>query len=352
MAAPTEILTAEQSRVVRDNDPILSNRKPGIDLPALLNTYADLVKTEIDALQALAGDELTLANLTTTDKTSLVDAINEVDANADTAQAAVDAVEAQVGITVLANLTTTDKTGLQPAINEVDANADAAQAAVDAVEAQVGVTVLANLTTDDQTGLQPAINEVDANADAAQAAVDALEAQVELASENGTGVSISQVPGSSRVFVTFTNTPITLTDEAGVVAHGGLKILDLIPGLVVFLGAVADLAVTKSSAGVNDDWDGDWALGTVVASNNNTLSGTEADLIPSTATPQAVGGATTATGVSTATEAATVFDGTSSAVDVYLNFLVDDADHDVGATPCDLIVNGTVTLVYAMAWTL
>lgn len=146
-----------------------------------------------------------------------------------------------------------------------------------------------------------------------------------------------------KTVLTLTNTPISLTDEAGVVAFGGLKVYDFPDGLINFKGAVADLAVTKSSAGVNDDWDGDFGLGTVTASNNNSLSSTEQNLIPTTATPQAASGATTAKGKSTDTEANKVLDGTTTPIDVYLNALVDDADHDVTSTPCNLIFNGTIT---------
>lgn len=117
-----------------------------------------------------------LADLNTTDQASVVAAINEVEsdaaaaqvdadaaqvdatqalANAATAQAAVDAVEAQVGVTILASLTTTDKTGLQPAINEVDASAAAAQ--VDATQALA-----------DAAAALTAANEADDTADAAQ----------------------------------------------------------------------------------------------------------------------------------------------------------------------------------------
>lgn len=106
---------------------------------------------------------------------------------------------------------------------------------------------------------------------------------------------------------------------------------------------MADLTVEKSSAGVNDDFDGDFAVGTVTASNNNTLASTEANVIPSTATPQATSGATTAKGVSTGV---VTLDGTGTAVDLFLNFLVDDSDHDVGGTACDLIVNGTITVTW------
>ena len=73
------------------------------------------------------------------------------------------------------------------------------------------------------------------------------------------------------------------------------------------------------------------------------MSSTEDNLLPSTATPQAVTSATTAKGQSTSAENIVV-DGTSTAMDVYLNILVDDADQDVTTTPCNIICNGTITL--------
>lgn len=164
----------------------------------------------------------------------------------------------------------------------------------------------------------------------------------------GTGVVATNygTQAVQRTVIKLTNAAVALADEAGVVAYGGLKIFDFPAGLIVFLGAVADLALTKSSAGVNDTWDGDVGLGTVTASNNATLSSTEQNLIPSTSTPQAVSGATTADCKSTATESGAILDGTSTPVDVYLNLLVDDADHDVTGTACNLIVNGTITLTW------
>jgi hypothetical protein len=146
-----------------------------------------------------------------------------------------------------------------------------------------------------------------------------------------------------KTVLTFVNVAVPLVDEAGVVAYGGLKVYDFPAGLVSIVGAVADFALTKSSAGVNDDWDGDVGVGTVTASNNGTLATTEQNIVPTTATPQAVSGATTADGISTA---AVVLDGTATAVDAFVNLLVDDADHDVTATPANLILNGTLTLVW------
>lgn len=164
----------------------------------------------------------------------------------------------------------------------------------------------------------------------------------------GTGVVVTstEVGHVQKVTLTLTDVEVPLTDEAGVVAYGGLKVFDWPAGLILFMGAVMDLALTKDAAGVNDDWDGDISLGTVTASNNATLSSTEQDLIPTTATPQAVAGVTTGDGKSTSTEAAKVLDGTATAKDMFLNILVDDADHNVGGTATNIIVNGTITFSF------
>lgn len=164
----------------------------------------------------------------------------------------------------------------------------------------------------------------------------------------GTGV-VATENGVGRIHtttLTLTNTPVVLVDEAGVVAYGGLKVYDLPEGAIQFLGAVTDLDLTLSAAGVNADWDGDVGLGTVTASNNNSLASTEQNILPTTATPQAVASATTANGQSTITEAGIVINGTTTAGDVYLNLLVDDADHDVTSTPTNILCNGTIKLVW------
>lgn len=160
----------------------------------------------------------------------------------------------------------------------------------------------------------------------------------------GSGVSVKERGydgGLRETVITFLNTRIPLTDEAGVVAYGGLKVYDMPTGVIKFLGAETSIALTKSSAGVNADWDGDFGVGSVTASNNATLSSTEQDIIATTATPQAVAGVTTANGFSVTDVG---LDGRTTAVDVFINFLIDDADHDVTTTACDLILNGTLKL--------
>lgn len=148
-----------------------------------------------------------------------------------------------------------------------------------------------------------------------------------------------------RTKITFTSLPISMTDEAGVVAYGGSKIYDMPIGNIKIIGATADLTVTKSGAGINADFDGDFGVGTVTASNNATLSSTEQNIIPTTATPQAVSSATTAKGINAADIAP--LDGTSTAIDIYLNFLIDDADQDItGNGASSLLVSGTIIITW------
>ena len=163
----------------------------------------------------------------------------------------------------------------------------------------------------------------------------------------GTGnTAIEYASGVHQTVVTLTDTAIVMADEAGVVGWGRMKIYEFPEGAVMVLSAVADIVLTKSSAGINDDWDGDFAVGTATVANDATLSSTEANIIPSTATAQAVAGVTAADGQSTVTEVPLIIDGTTTAGDVWLNFVVDDADHDITGTACNIICNGTMTLTW------
>lgn len=104
-----------------------------------------------------------LADLTTTEKATLVGAVNEVDGHADAANTA---------IGTLASLTTTEQGSVVGAINEVDSNADAANTAIG---------TLASLTTTAKTSVVAAVNELDADMvniaeSASDAAADAASA--------------------------------------------------------------------------------------------------------------------------------------------------------------------------------
>lgn len=163
-----------------------------------------------------------------------------------------------------------------------------------------------------------------------------------------TGLAVTEygVGPVKRTVLTFTDVAFALVDNAGVVAGKGLKVYDMPEGFIKIAGAVANLALTKSSAGVIATWDGDFGVGTVVSNNDATLSATEQNIIPTTATPQAVAGVSSAKGFNAADIAP--LDGHTTAVDIYLNLLVDDTDHDVTGTPANLIVNGTLELNWSL----
>lgn len=240
--------------------------------------------------------------------------------------------------------------------------------------------------------LRTAFEEVDAVVGAAADAAGAAAGTGVEAAESGAGAVI-------KTTLTFDDAPVALTDNAGTIAYGSQKIYDFPAGAIIILGVVVDLAITKSSTGVIATWDGDFSLGTAAANSGATLVGTEANVVPSTATPQAVAGATTAdwdgvdtiaslTDATSATPADTIVnhadgttyandaaaietnmsslaakineilaaisgpkmlavDGTATPVDLYFNVLVDDADHDVTSTPCNLILNGTISVLWA-----
>jgi hypothetical protein len=163
------------------------------------------------------------------------------------------------------------------------------------------------------------------------------------------GAGVGQAQAEAKLIetvLTFDGDAVALVDEAGVVAHGNKKIFDFPEGLIQFVGAVVDLAVVKDAAGVDDDFAGDFGLGTAAADAGATLATTEQDLVPTTAIGPATAGATTAKGASTTTESGALLDGTTTAKDVYLNVLVDDADHDVDTTPTNLLITGTVKLLW------
>lgn len=121
----------------------------GSDKPTYLadyNTDMSNIDTGIYGAKSIADTNTTnigtLSNLTTTAKTSLVSAINEVDSNADTNTSS---------IGTLSNLTTTAKSNLVASINEVDAEADANT---------TSIGTLSNLDTTAKSNLVASNNEL------------------------------------------------------------------------------------------------------------------------------------------------------------------------------------------------
>lgn len=140
-----------------------------------------------------------------------------------------------------------------------------------------------------------------------------------------------------KTTLTCTATTITIADDAGTAQYGGVKVYDFPEGMICNLGAIVTGTLTAGVTGtIIDNWDGDVALGTATATTGATLTGTEANIMQSVAVSA---GASDKDGVVDAVSVATALtesgarwlDGTATAVDMYLNFVIDDdASHTAG----------------------
>lgn len=156
-----------------------------------------------------------------------------------------------------------------------------------------------------------------------------------------------QAPFLSEV-LTCTATPISISDDAGVAQYGGVKVFDFPDGLIAIYGAIVTGALT-GYASLIDTFAGGVALGTATATTGATLTGTEANIMPEVDVAAAVGEVATIDAVSVATALteshARIFDGTATAIDMYLNFVIDDnAAHGAGTAT----FTGTIKFMWAL----
>lgn len=159
------------------------------------------------------------------------------------------------------------------------------------------------------------------------------------------GATVSVVEKGNAVIhqsvISLASTPVTVANTTGA-SFGNLKIYDLPAGRILVLGVTANLSFDWSASDIVATGSGDFSLGTT-GTSDATLDGTDVDLLPSTAmTDPFVDGVGVGTG---ALAASAQFDGTSTAKDVYLNMIIDDADVDDAASD-DVLVTGTVTITW------
>lgn len=128
------------------------------------------------------------------------------------------------------------------------------------------------------------------------------------------------------------------------VGIGASVIGDFPAGNILFLGASASIIFSGSGADSNlvDTWNGDYAVGTT-PNADGTLSGTEVNIIASTAIGPAVAEVAPAANGNNATQA--FFDNTDNSLELNLNVLIDAADITDNAT-VNLTANGYVTVAY------
>lgn len=159
-----------------------------------------------------------------------------------------------------------------------------------------------------------------------------------------TSVAVSEsAAGAIKTVLTLSNVSITMTDATTAGSHGSLKLYDFPECNLLFLGGTTDLVITAGAGGITDTAAVVGSVGTAtVGTDNATLTTTEADLIPSTAST--LTGGVGATKGKTVTAGVVVFDGTATAKDAWLNYAIPDADSTANDT---LVVSGTVTLIWS-----
>jgi hypothetical protein len=143
------------------------------------------------------------------------------------------------------------------------------------------------------------------------------------ATPNGAGVALeAYAVKPQRLRVTLTNVAVAITDSGGAAGgQGALKILDFAAGLISILGAESNCAIV-AAANITATAAVIASVGTAAAgAGDSTLTGTEADIIPSTACTL-TGSAGVFDGEATTPA---LFNGTAAAIDAFLNFAVPDA---------------------------
>ena len=139
---------------------------------------------------------------------------------------------------------------------------------------------------------------------------------------------------------------VTVSATGSAVGFGTAVIGDLPEGNILLLGAVAylSLAGTGSDANLTATWDGDFSIGTSPTADV-TLSGTEVDIIGSTALGAATAEVSPRVRAVNATQA--ILDNTDGSMELNLNVLVDAAtitdDQSVVLT-----ASGILQLVYVV----
>ncbi len=152
-----------------------------------------------------------------------------------------------------------------------------------------------------------------------------------------------------RTTLTCTALTFDMADDAAQGQFGGVLVYDFPLGSICTLGAVCDGDFTAVEPWL-DTWTGDIALGTAVTSD---AQGTEAleDVIQQLT---AIGTASALVGaIDASVQVATVltatgarwFDGTNTAVDMFLNVITDD-DAGNTATTDAMIFTGTISFVW------
>jgi len=155
---------------------------------------------------------------------------------------------------------------------------------------------------------------------------------------NGTGVTA--IEGMGEVHTTVIDlSSVALTGTDNTIMYFAQKVYDGPAGSILVLGATADLAIVGSN-GVATSATGDFGLGSATCDSAGALSGTDQNIIPSTAITLSTFAADI-TGRNAA--AIAPLDGSSTNIDYYLNFIIDAGSFTSTGT---ITVTGTITIAW------
>lgn len=140
------------------------------------------------------------------------------------------------------------------------------------------------------------------------------------------------------------NHSVSVTATGAAVGFGTSVIGDLPEGNVLFLGAIGYVQLSGSGSDANLDatWDGDFSIGTSPTADV-TLSGTEVDILASTALGAATAEVSPRVRAANATQS--ILDNTDGAMELNLNVLVDAANIADGST-VSLTATGILQIAY------
>lgn len=158
--------------------------------------------------------------------------------------------------------------------------------------------------------------------------------------------SLSRGPKSRRNAVTerlMLDVELTFTGSTAAAVMATTPIVGLPEGNILLLGAVANLTFTgPTSANLTDDFQGDFGLGTTPA-DDNTITGTDVDIIGSTAIAAASSEVSANNRGTNATQV--ILDNTAGPGEVNLNVLL-DADEVTDGEDVVVTVTGSVDIAY------
>lgn len=164
-------------------------------------------------------------------------------------------------------------------------------------------------------------------------------------SKVGATVSLEDygIGGFHTTVISLNATPVTVGNTTGA-SFGSVQLLDFPAGRIhIFGGSTVFSRIQWTGEDIVATGSGDFSLGTTTTADA-TLSSTDANIQASTAMLDPfVGGVGTGSGVF-ATGAA--YDGTATAIDLFLNVIIDDADVENEASDV-VLFTGEIRIVWA-----